>query len=206
MPKKVKHGAPVSSKKLRPRRRAKEDEMKDSGLAVQAARDTSVQSAAPADVVQRMNTIYDSIARRAYEIFDGNGRITGRELADWFQAEVEFLHPLHIGISESPEAVTVRGEVPGFKPNDLEINVEPHRVTITGTRETKQESKTKETIYSETCSNQILRVLDLPAAVDPSKVKATLKEGVVQLDMPKAAPADAAKAASKPVKIEVKAA
>jgi HSP20 family molecular chaperone IbpA len=180
--------------------------MKESGLAVQPARDTSVQKGASTDLVERMNNVYDRIARRAYEIFDGNGRITGRDLADWFQAEVEFLHPLHIGISESPEALTIRGEVPGFRPNDLEINVEPRRVTITGTRETKKESKTKETVYSETCSDQILRVLELPAAVDPAKVKATLKNGVLELDMPKANPADAAKADSKAVRLAPKAA
>ena len=179
--------------------------MKESGLAVQPARDTTVQRAAAADLVERMNNLYNCIARRAYEIFDSNGRITGRDLADWFRAEAEFLHPLHIEISDSPEALTVRGEVPGFKANDLEFNVEPRRVTITGTRETKQESKTKETIYSETCSDQILRVLDLPAAVDPAKVKATLKDGVLELDMPKAASAEATKVNSKAIKLEPKA-
>lgn len=180
--------------------------MKDSGLAVQPARDTSVQTGASTDLVERMNNLYERIARRAYEIFDGNGRITGRDLADWFQAEQEFLHPLHLEISESPAAITVRAEVPGYKANDLEINVEPHRLTITGTRETKQESKTNETVYSETCSDQILRVLDLPAAVDPAKVKAMLKNGVLELDMPKATPAESAKGNSKAVKVEPKAA
>jgi HSP20 family protein len=145
-----------------------------------------------------MHNLYDRIACRAFEIFEGNGRLIGRDLADWFQAEMEFLHPLHIEVSESPEAVTVRAEVPGFKAKELEINVEPRRVTITGKRETKEESKTKKTIYSEICSDQILRVLDLPAAVEAEKVKATLKDGMLELDMPKAAPA-------KTVKVEPKA-
>jgi len=180
--------------------------MKESGLAVQPARDTSVQKDAPADLIERVNSLYDRIARRAYEIFDGNGRVTGRGLADWLQAEQEFLRPLHLEISDSPAALTVRAEVPGYKTNDLEINVAPHRVTIMGTRETKKESKTKEIIYSETCSDQILRVFDLPAAVDRVRVKATLKDGVLDLEMPKATPADAAKADSKAVKVEPQAA
>jgi HSP20 family protein len=180
--------------------------MKDSGLAVQPARDTSVQKDAPADLIERVNSLYDRIARRAYELFDGNGRLAGRDLADWFQAEEEILHPLHLEVSESPQALTVHAEVPGFKANELEINVEPYRVTITGKRETKQESKSEKTIYSETCADQILRVLDLPAAVEAEKVKATLKDGVLELDMPKAALADAAKADSKAVKVEPQAA
>src|SRR5208337_216414 len=131
--------------------------MKQSGLAVQPARDTSIRRGQPADLIERMQNLYDRTACRAFEIFDGNGRLNGRDLADWFQAEVEFAHPVHIRVSESPAALTVRAEVPGFKANELEINVEPRRVTITGTRETKEESKTKQTIYSETCSDQILR-------------------------------------------------
>ena len=171
--------------------------MKESGLAVQPARDTSVQKGEPADLIERMNDVYDRIAKRAYEIFDGYGRRNGRDLADWLQAEAEFVHPLHIEVSESPEALSVRAEVPGFKAEELKINVEPRRVTITGERKTKEESKTKKTIYSETCSDQILRVVDLPAAVDTEKAKATLKDGMLELEMPKTAPA-------KTVKIEPK--
>jgi HSP20 family protein len=173
--------------------------MKESGLAVQPARDTVIRKAEPVDLVERMNNLYDRIAKRAFEIFDGDGRRHGRDLAHWYQAEVEFLHPLHIEVSESAEALTVRAEVPGFKAEELKINVEPRRVTITGERKTREESKTKKTIYSETCSDQILRVVDLPAAVDTEKAKATLKDGMLELDVPKSAPA-------KTVRIEPKAA
>ncbi|HKM82790.1 MAG TPA: Hsp20 family protein [Candidatus Acidoferrum sp.] len=179
--------------------------MKESGLAVQPARDTSVQKVAPADLVKRMNDLYDRIAHRAYEIFEDDGRVDGHDFDDWLQAEDEFLHPLHLEVSETPEALTVHAEVPGFKTNDLEINVEPRRVTITGQRETTEESQNEKAIYSETCSDQILRVFDLPAAVDPTKVKATLKDGVLELDMPKAAPAKIAKVEPKAVKVEAKA-
>jgi HSP20 family protein len=173
--------------------------MKESGQAVQPARDTSIQRIDPADLVARMHSLYDRIAGRAFEIFDGKGRHDGHDLDDWFQAETEVLHPLHIEVAESPEALTVRAEVPGFKLHELQVNVEPRRVTITGKRETKEESKTNKTIYSETCSDQVLRVIDLPAAVDADKAKATLKDGILELDMPKATPA-------KSVKVEPKAA
>jgi HSP20 family molecular chaperone IbpA len=44
-------------------------------------------------------------------------------------------------------------------------------------------------IYKEQCSTQIYRAIDLPAEVDASKVTATLKNGVLELSMPKAAKA-----------------
>ncbi|HUY13667.1 MAG TPA: Hsp20/alpha crystallin family protein, partial [Terriglobia bacterium] len=71
----------------------------------------------------------------------------------------------------------------------LQISVEPQRLTITGKRETKEEKKAEKTIYQERCSDELMRVIDLPAAVDPDKVKATLENGILALEMPKAAPA-----------------
>jgi HSP20 family protein len=65
--------------------------------------------------------------------------------------------------------------------------VEPHRLTISGKREANEERKSKKTIYSEHCRNQIFRAVDLPAEVDTSKVTAKLKDGVLELSMPKAA-------------------
>lgn len=157
--------------------------------AVQSPQDISVRKEEPAELVAHMQNLYDRIAFRAFEIFDGGGRIQGRDLADWFQAEMEFLRPIHIEVSESSGALTVRAEVPGFKANELQINVEPRLVTIAGKRESKDESKGEKAIYSETCSDQILRVFELPTAVDPEKAKATLKDGVLVLEMPKAPPA-----------------
>ncbi len=71
--------------------------------------------------------------------------------------------------------------------------MEPRRLTITGKRETNKEEKKGKTVYTETCSNQIFRVLDLPADVEPEKATTTLKNGMLQLTLPKIAKAQSAK-------------
>jgi len=76
--------------------------------------------------------------------------------------------------------------------------VEPHRLTISGKREVNEERKSKATIYSEHCRNQIFRTIELPAEVDSSKVTATLKDGVLELSMPKAAKARRVQVEEKP--------
>ena len=141
------------------------------------------------DLIDRMEKMYDQIARRAFEIFESNGRLFGRDLENWFKAETELLHPVHVDVSESEKDLSVRAEVPGFAANELEINVEGNRLTISGKRETKKERKEKKTVYEERCSDQLLRVVTLPAAVDASKADATLKDGVLELKLPKAMPA-----------------
>jgi HSP20 family protein len=151
------------------------------------------------DVFDRIEKTYDSIARRAFEIFDNNGRWFGHELEDWFRAESELLHPVHLEITETDDNLAVRAEVPGFTTNELTIDVEPRRLTITGKHEAQEESKKGKTVYSERCAKQIMRVVNLPAEVDSSKVNATLKDGILNIEMPKADHA-------KTVRVEAKAA
>lgn len=154
-----------------------------------SAAPASLKLVPPADLFSRMEKIYDSVARRAFELFESNGRSLGRELEDWFRAEAELLHPVHVDLAETEQGFAVRAEVPGFTAKDLEISIEPHRLTISGKRETQEERKDKKIIYQERCSDQIMRVIGLPTAVDGEKASATIKDGMLEVTLPKAAPA-----------------
>ena len=111
---------------------------------------------------------------------------------------MDLLHPVHVNIAESGDNLEVKAEVPGFTEKEIEVSVEPSRLTISGKRktETKKEKQGK-TVYSEFCSDQILRVVDLPASVDAGNATATLKNGVLQLMMPKAVSAKTVEIKSK---------
>ena len=141
------------------------------------------------DLIERVKALSNAIAHRAFELFNGRGRADGHDLEDWLRAESEVLHPVHLDLDESGDAFTVRAEVPGFSAKELDVSVEPHRLMISGKRENSEEHTSKKTIYKEECSNQIYRAIDLPAEVETSKVTATLKHGVLELSMPKAAKA-----------------
>ena len=168
------------------------------GTAVQIAREpTTVKPFKVESLAAHVNAIFEAISRRAYEIFQGSGYAPGRELDNWFQAERELLHPVHIQVNESEDALEIQAEVPGFSEKELEVNVEPQRLVISGKRETKTEQKKGETVYSETCSDQILRIVDLPAEVETDKVAANLRNGVLELHLPKVARARNIKAEAK---------
>lgn len=138
------------------------------------------------DINDQFDRIYDAIARRAFELFAGNGQWAGHELDDWLRAEAEILHPLHMDITESDSDFVVRAEAPGFNQKDLEIKVEPRRLTIAGRREFKDEKNGGKRLRSECCADQILRSIELPVDVDANKVSATLRDGMLTVDMPKA--------------------
>jgi HSP20 family protein len=164
-----------------------------------------VKGAGPLRIVEfnefpvRAQRIFDTIARRAFEIFEASGRAFGHDLEDWFQAEAELLHPVHAELVDTEGALELRAEVPGFTEKDLEVKVEPRRITIAGERQETRERKEGATLWKERCANRVFRVFDLPVEVKSDKITATLKEGILEIKMPKAEPA-------KKVQVAVKAA
>jgi HSP20 family protein len=170
------------------------------GTATQQAKTTAIaKQTGTESPFDRMQQVFDSIEKRAFEIFNNNGRWFGHDLSDWLQAESEILHPVHVEVVETDEALTVHAEVPGFTAKELDIQVDGNRLTIAGKHETKEESKKGKTIYSDRCAQEIFRSVQLPSDVDASKVNATLKDGVLNIELPKAPHA-------KSMRIEAKAA
>jgi HSP20 family protein len=123
--------------------------------------------------------VQEAIANRAYELFHSRGRWEGFDLSDWLKAETELLRPIAVDVVKNDTEVVVTAEVPGFGPKDLDIAVEPMRVTIRGKLEEAIEKVDGERTLTERSSNEILRSLTLPAEVDPSSATAKLANGVL---------------------------
>ena len=136
---------------------------------------------------ERVEAIFDDIARRAFGFFESDGRIMGRDLDHWFRAEQELLRPVRVELTETDAAYEIKAEVPGFNENELEIKVEPHRVVLAGRHEAKTtEEKKGEVVRSESSTEQFLRIVELPAHADTGKATATLaKSGILTLTLPK---------------------
>jgi HSP20 family molecular chaperone IbpA len=141
----------------------------------------------PQAIYDRMNQLYDAISRRAFELFEGDGGIVGRDLDHWFKAEAELLHPAHVKIKESGDNVIVHAEVPGFNANELQLSLEPRRLTISGKKQSSSEEKKGNVVYSERCSDELLRSVELPVEVSVSRATATLNNGILELSAPKSA-------------------
>ncbi len=148
---------------------------------------TQVKIVEPQTLGERLNKLTEQISRRAYEIFEENGKVFGRDLEDWFKAESEILPPLQLRIKEKEDSLTIEAETPGFSAKDLEVSLEPCRLTISGKKDTKEEQKKGQTTYQEQSTNELLRVIDLPSEIDSTRAIATLKNGLLEIKLPKAA-------------------
>jgi HSP20 family protein len=84
-------------------------------------------------------------------------------------------------------ASTQSAEIPGVEKKDLDVSLSDSVVTIKGS--TSHEGKEEKGDYhrSEISSGSFFRTLTLPADVDGAKAKATFKNGVLELVLPKLA-------------------
>lgn len=138
----------------------------------------------------RSSETYELISRRAFELFESRGAIPGHDREDWLRAESELLHPVPMSLIESIGEYVVQAEVPGFRKKDLEINVKPRRLVISGLRDDRLQTKNAQVIYSEVVANRLLRTVDLPSDVDTSRVSTTVEDGVLSVELPKSQDAD----------------
>ena len=114
------------------------------------------------------------------------GRTKGRELENWFEAEAQLFERTPIEMKQSPEAVTVIADVHDFAPKDLEVDLEPRRVTIIGRHHTQGGRKSDGGVYAEKRSARLLRSLQLPAEIDMQRATVRIEHGFLELDMKKA--------------------
>src|SRR5437764_5429946 len=89
-----------------------------------------------------------------------------------------------VDVAETQEKILVRAEVPGMKQSDIAIEYENGTLTLRGTRELeKQEGVTWHRV--ERIYGNFVRTFTLPRTVDPEKITATYREGVLEIEVPK---------------------
>src|ERR1700675_3515188 len=94
-----------------------------SATAVQTASShPPVNAAKTENSLERMSHLYDTISRRAFELFEKDGRVDGHDLRHWLEAEREFLHAVHIHMEETDAEFVVHAELPGFTASDIEVS------------------------------------------------------------------------------------
>jgi HSP20 family protein len=90
-----------------------------------------------------------------------------------------------LDIAESEKCVTVRAELPGVDPKDLDITVTGDRLTISGEKKETSERKEKDYCHRESRYGSFTRTLQLPAGVDPQQVTADYDNGVLTVTLQK---------------------
>jgi len=89
-----------------------------------------------------------------------------------------------VDVAETQEKIIVRAEVPGMKQEEIQIEFENGLLTIRGERKlVKDEGVTFHRV--ERTFGNFSRSFTLPRTVDPEKISATYRDGVLEIEVPK---------------------
>jgi len=92
---------------------------------------------------------------------------------------------LTVDVYQTDGEIDIQSAIAGIKPEDLDISVENDVVAIRGKREKQVEEKGQNYFYQECYWGRFSREIILPAEVDNSKAKATMKNGILTIKIPK---------------------
>ena len=82
----------------------------------------------------------------------------------------------------------LRAELPGFEKDDVEIMTNKYTLTFSAEKKSQKEEKEKNYLHRERTYSSSRRTINFPEEVDPSKVQATMNNGVLEIIAPKKEP------------------
>ncbi len=88
-------------------------------------------------------------------------------------------------IEEDNDNVMVRAEIPGMNKEDIKVSVRNNVLTISGERKQEKEMKNKTYHRVERSYGKFSRTITLPSEVETDKIKASYKDGVLMVTLPK---------------------
>ncbi len=90
-----------------------------------------------------------------------------------------------VDVFDQDNELMVRTEVPGVDPESIEVTVEDGTLTIKGARSLTSEENKPNYHRKEIFEGSFERTILLPKGVDPEAVKATSKDGLLEISIPK---------------------
>jgi HSP20 family protein len=126
----------------------------------------------------------ESLHRDMDRLFDGLwGEGFGTSLLPEYWARQEVVPQLDV--AEDDTAFHINIELPGLDEKDVDLTLSDRTLTIRGEKKEDKETKEKDFYRRERAYGAFRRVIEVPAAVDASKIEASFRKGVLTIDLPK---------------------
>jgi HSP20 family protein len=93
-----------------------------------------------------------------------------------------------VDLEDREKDYVLRAEMPGFKKQDIEIEVQDDSITITGEAGWKYDKKEQAYICKERACQSFYRRVELPEEIKADEVAANLSDGVLEITLPKKTP------------------
>lgn len=90
-----------------------------------------------------------------------------------------------VDLYEKDDHFIIKAELPGINKDDIKVDLKDRVLTLSGERSYDNEVKEENYYRRERSFGKFQRAFTLPADVDPEKIKAEFKDGVLQIEVPK---------------------
>ena len=122
--------------------------------------------------------LHQDLWNEVNKLFDRstNGDATSGATADWAPS---------VDIEEHADKFVLFADVPGVEPATIEVTLERGVLTLSGSRPARAEQKEVQSRREERVSGRFFRRFSLPDTVDSESVKASNKNGVLEVVIPK---------------------
>jgi HSP20 family protein len=130
--------------------------------------------------LKEMVSVQDEMSK-LFEDFFGKGMPMR-----WIEDENGIWSP-NVDISETKDEIQLTAELPGFNKEDIKLSVEDHTITLSGEKKSEHEKEDKKENYYrlERRFGSFTRSFALPTPVQADKVKASYKDGILKVTLPK---------------------
>ena len=142
-------------------------------------------------ILDELRQMQDRIMHRAYDLFETRGRTLGRDLEHWLAAEHELIWKPTVELTEKDNEFSLRIAVPGVYPKDIDIEVTPEYLLVKAEARHEHREDRGHVHACEFESGNLFRSIQFPKTINPDKVKAEFKNGVLHVNAGIAAEAEA---------------
>ena len=103
----------------------------------------------------------------------------------WWPTEAISMRMPVLDVYEEKDDVVVKAELPGLSKDELQVQITGSTLTLKGEKKKKEEVKEENYYYCERSHGSFVRNIELPCDVKADQVKASFKDGVLEVRLPK---------------------
>jgi HSP20 family protein len=108
------------------------------------------------------------------------------EYEDAYEGDLEEEGQLSVDVYQDDSHIIIKSTIAGVEPDDIDITFDNDMITIRGKRKKDLTIEEEDYFYQECYWGSFSRSIILPVEVQEEKIKATIKNGVLTISLPKA--------------------
>lgn len=116
------------------------------------------------------------------------------DIGSWFENTVDKEREIrksaswapNVDIKENDKEIALKADLPGIKKEDIDISIDGDQLTVKGKRSMEKEEKEEDFVRVERSYGSFYRSFNIGVPVKNDEIKASYKDGVLRINIPKA--------------------